>query len=141
MTTTMILAPLFVQVLLTFAVMIGMMVTRTGALQNGTTRFEDIAMREPNWPRQAALYGNSFSNQFELPVLFYVLTILAMMTRHADVLFVVLAWIFVLFRVLQAFVHVTSNNVRFRGGWYGIAAIVLLIMWLIFIVKILLGLP
>jgi len=141
MTTTMILAPLFVQVLLTFAVMIGMMVTRTGALQSGTTRFEDIAMREPNWPRQAALYGNSFSNQFELPVLFYVLTILAMMTRHADFLFVVLAWIFVLFRVLQAFVHVTSNNVRFRGGWYGIAAIVLLIMWLIFIVKILLGLP
>ena len=141
MSTTMILAPLFVQVLLTFAVMIGMMVTRTGALQNGTTRFEDIAMREPNWPRQAALYGNSFSNQFELPVLFYVLTILAMMTRHADFLFVVLAWIFVLFRVLQAFVHVTSNNVRFRGGWYGIAAIVLLIMWLIFIVKILLGLP
>ena len=141
MTTTMILAPLFVQVLLTFAVMIGMMVTRTGALQSGTTRFEDIAMREPNWPRQAALYGNSFSNQFELPVLFYVLTILAMMTRHADFLFVVLAWIFVLFRVLQACVHVTSNNVRFRGGWYGIAAIVLLIMWLIFIVKILLGLP
>ena len=141
MSTTMILAPLFVQVLLTFAVMIGMMVTRTGALQSGTTRFEDIAMREPNWPRQAALYGNSFSNQFELPVLFYVLTILAMMTRHADFLFVVLAWIFVLFRVLQAFVHVTSNNVRFRGGWYGIAAIVLLIMWLIFIVKILLGLP
>ena len=141
MTTTMILAPLFVQVLLTFAVMIGMMVTRTGALQSGTTRFEDIAMREPNWPRQAALYGNSFSNQFELPVLFYVLTILAMMTRHADFLFVVLAWIFVLFRILQAFVHVTSNNVRFRGGWYGIAAIVLLVMWLIFIVKILLGLP
>jgi hypothetical protein len=141
MSTATILAPLFVQVLLTFAVMFGMMVFRTSALQGGTTRFEDIAMREPNWPHRAALFGNSFSNQFELPVLFYVLTILAIFTKHADLLFVVLAWIFVLFRILQAVVHITTNNVRFRGGYYGISAVVLVIMWLIFIVKIMLGLP
>lgn len=141
MSTAMILAPLFVQVLLTFAVMTGMMVFRTSALQHGTTRYQDIAMREPNWPHRAALFANSFNNQFELPVLFYVLTILAMATKHADFLFVVLAWIFVLFRALQAFIHVTSNNVQFRGGFYFIAAIVLVIMWLIFIVKIMLGLP
>jgi hypothetical protein len=141
MSTAMILAPLFVQALLTFAVMFGMMAFRTHTLQSGATRFEDIAMREPNWPRQAALCANSFSNQFELPVLFYVLTVLAMFTKHADFLFVVLAWIFVLFRALQAYIHVTSNNVRFRGGYYFIAAMVLVIMWLIFIVKIMLGLP
>lgn len=141
MSTAMILAPLFAQVLLTFAVMTGMMVFRTGALHSGTTRYQDIAMRAPNWPHRAALFANSFNNQFELPVLFYVLTILAMATKHADFLFVVLAWVFVLFRALQAFIHVTSNNVQFRGGFYFIAAIVLVIMWLIFIVKIMLGLP
>jgi hypothetical protein len=141
MTIPMILAPLFVQVLLTFAVMLGMMYCRTSALQRREVRLEQIALREPNWPLRATQFANAFSNQFELPVLFYVLTILAMMTRHADVLFVVLAWIFVAFRILQAFVHVTSNNVRYRGAFYGVSAIVLLIMWLIFIVKILLGLP
>ena len=141
MTIPMILAPLFVQVLLTFATMLGMMFFRTTALQRGETRLESIALREPNWPLRATLFANSFSNQFELPVLFYVLTILAMITRRADLLFVVLAWVFVLFRVLQAAVHVTSNNVSFRGAFYGIGAIVLLIMWLIFIVKIMLGLP
>ncbi len=141
MTIPMILAPLFVQVLLTFAMMLGMMYCRTGALRRGETRLEQIALREPNWPLRATQFGNAFSNQFELPVLFYVLTILAMMTRHADVLFVVMAWIFVAFRVLQAAVHVSSNNVRYRGAFYGISAIVLLIMWLIFIVKLLLGLP
>jgi hypothetical protein len=141
MTIPMILAPLFVQVLLTFGVMLGMMVCRTTALQRGEARFESIALREPNWPPRAMQFGNAFSNQFELPVLFYVLTILAMMTRHADVLFVTMAWIFVVFRVAQALVHVTSNTVRIRGAFYGIGAIVLLIMWLIFIVKIMLGLP
>jgi hypothetical protein len=110
-------------------------------LMSGATRLESIAMREPNWPRQATLFANCFGNQFELPVLFYVLTILSMMTRHADLLFVLLAWVFVAMRVLQALVHVTSNDVRFRGGFYGAGAVVLLVMWLIFIVKIMLGLP
>jgi hypothetical protein len=136
-----ILAPLFVQVLLTFAMMLGMMVCRGTALMSGETRPESIAMREPNWPRQATLFANCFGNQFELPVLFYVLTILAMVTKHADLLFVLLAWIFVAMRVLQALVHVTTNDVRFRGGFYGVGAIILLVMWLIFIVKIMLGLP
>jgi hypothetical protein len=136
-----ILAPLFVQVLLTLAIMLGMMVFRGKALMSGETRMESIAMREPNWPRQATLCANCFGNQFELPVLFYVLTILAMMTRHADLLFVLLAWVFVAMRVLQALMHVTSNDVRFRGGFYGVGAIVLLVMWLIFIAKIMLGLP
>ena len=141
MSIPMILAPLFVQVLLTFAVMIGMMVFRTKALQSGETRFQDIAMREQRWPHQAALFANCFGNQFELPVLFYVLTILAMITKQADLLFVIMAWIFVVFRILQAFVHVTGNDVRFRGGYYFVAAMALLIMWLIFIVKIMLELP
>ena len=141
MTLPMILAPLFVQVLLTFGVMLGMVYFRTGPLQRGEVRYDDIALRQPNWPPRAAQFGNSFSNQFELPVLFYVLTVLAIITRHADLLFVVMAWIFVLFRVLQAIIHVTNNKVPLRGAFYGIGALVLLIMWLIFIVRIMLGLP
>ena len=141
MSIPMILAPLFVQVLLTFAMMLGMMVCRTGALQRGEARIEMIANREPNWPPRATKFGNAFSNQFELPVLFYVLTILAMATKHADLLFVLLAWVFVTLRILQALVHVTNNNVPYRGAFYGAAALVLLIMWIVFIVRIMLGLP
>ena len=83
--------------------------------------------------------ANSFSNQFELPVLFYVLTILEWVTRHAGVLFIWLAWIFVIFRVLQAYVHATNNNVRLRGAFYSVAAVALMIMWAIYIVQVLIG--
>jgi hypothetical protein len=136
-----ILLPLFVEVLLTFVLMLGMMYLRTGSLTRGETRLEDIAMREPNWPTRANQFAYAFGNQFELPVLFYVLTILSVITRHADLIFVVLAWVFVILRILQAGVHVTGNNVRWRGGFYGLGALVLLVMWLIFIVRILAGLP
>jgi hypothetical protein len=54
---------------------------------------------------------------------------------------VILAWIFVVMRILQAGVHVTNNNVRVRGGFYGVGAIVLFIMWIIYIVRIVLVLP
>jgi hypothetical protein len=136
-----VLLPLFVEVLLTFGVMFGMMYYRTSSLQRGETRLKDIALREPNWPVRATQFAYAFSNQFELPVLFYVLTILSIITHHADMVFVVLAWIFVIFRVLQALVHVTNNNVRMRGAFYGIGALVLVAMWVIFMVRILIGLP
>jgi len=136
-----VLLPLFVEVLLTFGVMFGMMYFRTSTLIRGETRFEDISLREPNWPRRATQFGYAFANQFELPVLFYVLTILVIITHHADLLFVLLAWIFVLMRVLQAVVHVTNNNVRMRGAYYGVGALILFIMWIIYIVRIVLALP
>ena len=134
-----VLLPLFVEVLLTFGVMFGMMYHRTSSLQRGETRLPDIALREPNWPTRATQFAYAFSNQFELPVLFYVLTILEIVTRNADLVFVVLAWIFVVTRVLQATIHVTNNDVRLRGAFYGVGAIVLVIMWVIYIVRILLA--
>ena len=68
-----------------------------------------------------------------------MLTILEWVTRHAGVLFVWLAWIFVIFRVLQAYVHVTNNKVRLRGAFFSVAAVVLMIMWAIYIVQVLIG--
>ena len=132
-----VLLPLFVEVLLTFALWIGMAALRTRDLGPGGVRPESIALREPNWSKRTLQVAYSFANQFELPVLFYVLTILAYVTHKAGVAFVILAWIFVIFRLLHAYIHTTSNVVRARGALYGIAAFALLINWVIYIVAVL----
>ena len=137
MTVQMILLPLFVEVILTFVLLFTMAPLRTRDFASGAVRPEDIALREQKWPKRTTQFANAFSNQFELPVLFYVLTILEYVTHLAGIVFVVLAWIFVIFRVLHAYVHVTSNIVRVRGALYGIAAFVLMVMWAIFIVEVL----
>jgi hypothetical protein len=134
-----VLLPLFVEVALTFGLLIWMGPLRRNDLASGVVKPRDIALRQPNWSTHTAQVANSFSNQFELPILFYVLTILEWVTRHAGVLFVSLAWIFVIFRLLHAYVHVTSNVVRLRGAMFGIAALVLIIMWAIYIVQVLTG--
>jgi hypothetical protein len=141
MSYQMILAPLFVQVLLTLVLMFLMAARRASAIRGGHVRESEIALREPNWPPRALQATYSYSNQFEMPVLFYVLTILAIITRHADLAFVLLAWVFVTLRVLQALVHVTSNRIRYRGFFFGAGAIVLTIMWVVFIIRIMLALP
>jgi hypothetical protein len=137
MSVQMILLPLFVEVLLTFLLWTWMAGLRFRDLGSGGVRPEDIALREPNWSKVTMQAANSFANQFELPVLFYVLTILAYVTHKAGIVFVVLAWIFVIFRLLHAGVHTTNNVVRLRGGLYGVAAFALLINWLVYIVVIL----
>ena len=137
MSVQMILLPLFVEVILTLVLWSWMAMLRTRDFNSGAVRPDNIALREPNWPKRTTQLANAFANQFELPVLFYVLTILEYVTHLAGIVFVVLAWVFVVFRLLHAYVHVTSNIVRLRGALYGVGAFVLIIMWVIYIVEVL----
>jgi hypothetical protein len=134
-----VLLPLFVEVALTFVLLYWMAYQRTSALNAGEIEPRNVALREPNWPQRMTQVANAFQNQLELPVLFYVLTILSLMTRHADLLFVLLAWVLVVCRVVHAYIHVTSNDIRRRGLAFGVGVLVLTIMWAIFMIRILLG--
>ena len=132
-----VLLPLFVLVLLTFVLGFWAAYLRVQAVRSGEVKPRDIALREPNWPPHVLKIANAFHNQLELPLLFYVLTILAWITKQADLLFVVLAWIFVVLRLLHAAVHVTSNHLGKRAMLFIAGAAVLVVMWLIFALRIL----
>jgi hypothetical protein len=135
-----ILLPVFVQVALTFALMFWMGSVRVAAISRGQVKVRDMALGQPVWPERETQIANCYHNQFQLPVLFYVLVALALFTRKADLLFVALSWAFVLLRLAHAFVHVTSNRVPTRFRWFLAGALVLLLMWIVFAARILLGL-
>jgi hypothetical protein len=135
-----ILAPVFVLVLLTFGLMVWMGMARGGALKRGETRIADVALGQPNWPPQVQQISNNYISQFQVPVLFYVLVALAMITRHADFVFVIMSWLFVLMRLVHSYIHTTSNYVRHRFNAFLIGCLILLAMWIIFAVRIMLGL-
>ena len=101
----------------------------------------DVALGQSNWPARVQQIANCYANQFQLPVLFYVLTILVVITHHADFIFVVMAWLFVLSRIVHAYIHTGSNFVRHRFNAFALGAVFLLAMWIIFAVRRLLGLP
>jgi hypothetical protein len=134
----MVLLPVFVLVGLTFALLLGMATMRTRALKGGEAKMKDVALGEPNWPTRAAQIGNCFSNQFEIPLLFYILIAIALPLRRADLVIVMLSWVFVVTRFVHAGIFVTSNDLRQRGPAWFAGVLVLFAMWLYFALKLLL---
>ncbi|CAH1674266.1 MAPEG family protein [Chelatococcus asaccharovorans] len=137
MTVPMVLLPVFVLVALAFALLLSLAPIRAAALRSGKVDVAAVALDDRQWHGRARQFGNAFKNQFEVPVLFYALVAFALITRQADFLFVVMSWIFVATRLVHAFIHVTSNNVRVRGPAFGFGVMVLVVMWIIFAVRIL----
>jgi hypothetical protein len=140
MSVASILLPVFVQVALTFILLMRLGSGRLRTLSAGKTKVRDIALGESNWPADVTQVGNCFNNQFQLPMLFYVLVVLAPFLHKADLLFVIMSWIFVISRIVHAGVHITSNNVNQRFAAYTVGMVVLLLMWAILAVRILFGL-
>ncbi|HLJ01061.1 MAG TPA: MAPEG family protein [Bradyrhizobium sp.] len=138
MSAQMVLLPVFALIGLTFALLIAMANARRNALVNRETKIKDIALGQPNWPVRVTQIGNCFKNQFELPVLFYVLIALALPLRHADLVIVVLSWVFVVARFAHAGVFVTSNDINRRFLAWLAGVLVLLAMWVYFASRILL---
>ena len=138
MSVQMVLLPVFVLIGLTFVLLFWTASARTRAVTGREVSIKDIALRQPNWPARVTQIGNCFSNQFELPVLFYILIALALPLRHADFVIVLLSWVFVITRFAHAGIFVTSNDVRQRSlAWFA-GVVVLFAMWVYFALKILL---
>ena len=138
MSIQMVLLPVFVLMGLTFALLLWMVGARRGALVGGETKIRDIALGQPNWPQRVTQVGNCYANQFELPLLFYVLIALALPLRHADLFVVLMSWVFVVTRFVHAGVFVTSNDLGRRSMAWLASALVLLAMWIYFALRILL---
>jgi hypothetical protein len=139
MSTAAVLAPVFAQVLLIALINYGMARLRVGHSRRGDVKMRDIALGQANWPERATQFGNSYSNQFELPVLFFALAAFSLIANKADVWFVVLAWLFVAARYVHAYIHVTSNRVSRRFFAFSVGSVTLYLMWLIFAVRVIAG--
>ena len=71
-------------------------------------------------------------------MLFYALIALALPLRHADLIIVLLSWVFVATRFVHAGIFVSSNDLGQRSSAWLAGVLVLLAMWIYFALKILL---
>ncbi len=134
-----ILYPLFAQVALVFFVLFWMGFARIGAIRKGQVRARDIANREASYPEKCAMISNNFHNQFEFPVMFYLLVPLVMITNQVDIIMVSLAWVYVGLRYVHTYIHTKVRSVTKRFLTFMVSCFVLLIMWLVFAGRIILS--
>jgi hypothetical protein len=129
---TAILYPVFVQIFLTLFVGGLTGFGRVKMVRSGQVHPSQIALDNRNWPDDLRKLGNNYSNQFERPVLFYVLCIIALLVNMADMIAILLAWLFVASRLVHAYIHTTQNRVPRRGlvFFFGAFAVGLLALYL-----------
>lgn len=73
-----------------------------------------LRVSDAGWPTNVLQVQNAYKNQFELPILFYVMIVSSLAFGLADSVMMVLAVLFVLVRYAHAYVHTGSNYVRHR---------------------------
>ena len=130
--------PVLIQAGLTYAIYILVSMRRVGAIKTGQAKPADF--RVPNVePEPSATAIRSLTNQFELPVLFYVCCIIMVMLGAVSTAAMVLAWIFALSRIAHAFVHVTSNRLRFRRPLFVVGFVASAAMWILLAIRLMPG--
>ena len=87
-----------------------------------------VMLSPEGWPKQARAASNNFSNQFEVPVLFYALALLALWLKAVGPVLAVAAVVFVVSRVAHAIAHCGPNDLRFRAPAYFVGVVAVIVM-------------
>jgi len=71
----------------------------------------------------------NFNNQFEIPMLFYVVCTLYISLNIDSLFAVILAWLFVVFRFVHTYIHLTYNHVMHRMLVFVAAFLCVIVLW------------
>ena len=120
--------PLLVQIGLTLVMFILLAVRKSAAVKTGEIDRSKAALDNSAWNKEVVQVSNNIANQFQAPVLFYILVMFFFVTNTVSSLAIWLAWVFVATRVIHAIVHVTSNYIPYRLGSFTLGVLTLLVM-------------
>ena len=133
MSQTAIFGPFFAMMLLTLVVWVYMYIRRIHFLRSHQIQPGDIATPEALariTPPAVSTPSDNLKNLFELPVLFYALSLYLFATSQVDAAHLGAAWVFAAFRALHSAVHCTINVVMVRFYLYLAASLALWLMLL-----------
>ncbi|RVB10181.1 hypothetical protein EN918_36590, partial [Mesorhizobium sp. M7A.F.Ca.CA.004.05.1.1] len=129
MNQTTIFWPVLAHVLLIYIVYCVLGRRRYGAIRSGEAKAGQFKVRSAE-PASSVTVAANLTNQFELPVLFYVLCLTLHLTNGVNYLTLSLMWIFVASRYFHAWIHLTSNNLLLRSRSFFVSAVILLLGWI-----------
>jgi hypothetical protein len=106
--------PVVVQIALTAFIYIRLKNVKVAAVAAGGVDRQKTALHPDAWPDSVIKVNNNLRNQFEAPILFYVVTIILFVLGAVNPVTLGLAWLFVLSRLVHAYIHTGSNIVKYR---------------------------
>ncbi len=123
--------PMFLMVMLTLVIGLIALKTRFSSVTRGEVKLRSYKlMQGTDMPEFVTLTSRCFNNQFEIPLLFYVVCTLYISLGIESVVGVAFAWAFVLFRVAHACIHLSYNSVLHRMLVFWAAFICVMVLWI-----------
>lgn len=87
-------------------------------------------------PAHLQYLSRNYINLLELPILYYVVTIVFYLMHAVDETVINLAWAYLGLRVIHTFIHVTVNYIPARFSVFLLSLLVLLGMWGLLFVRV-----
>lgn len=132
--------PLFAMFVLSLVVMMIMFFDRVHAIKSGALKAGYFKTYNSQVPSERVTKSTRhFANLFEVPVLFYVVTLVGIVLPLDNSAFLALAWAYVACRGLHAIIHIGRNKLLYRMSAYGISWLILILMWILILIKLLSG--
>ena len=129
--------PVFGQVALTFMIWVWLYVTRLSTMARD--RIDPQALADESGYlllRKVAGPSDNFENLFELPVLFFALGAMILLSGKADASFGIWMWGFVGLRAIHSIIHCTYNRITHRFTAYFLSSLILWGLWIRLFLKI-----
>ena len=128
--------PMLAMVIVTLMVWLRMYAERLGQMKRERIHPQAVASSAQMYSRLAdTRAADNFRNLFELPVLFYAALLFAQTTAVNSFTLQVLAWGFVLARVVHSVIHCSYNRVMHRFTAYVAGGVLLWAMWAVLLVN------
>ena len=140
MNPDLIFIPVLIQLLLSLFVFIRLGQVKEQAVKRGEVDQTRRALHDDAWPDYVLKVNNNIRNQFETPVLFYILVICLWTLDAASLTAQLLALVYALLRLAHASVHLGSNIVKIRKRLFQASVVTLFLLSGLLLLAIL-GIP
>ncbi|WDE05666.1 MAPEG family protein [Thalassomonas viridans] len=128
MQNNLIFLPVLVNIAIVFVLYIRLAKTKAQAIKEGQVDQARRALHDDAWPDSVRKINNCIRNQFELPVLFYVLIFILWAMGFTNIYVQLVAWAFVFSRIVHAVIHTGSNYVPHRKKVFTLGCILLILL-------------
>ena len=136
MDNSLIVYPAFSMVCLTFILYIKNRLDVGTAIKEKKLELKYVKLYNIDPPDYVDLSRQTLKNQFESPILFYVLVCMLFVNDNLTNLDLVLAWIYAISRYLHAYVRLSRNYIPHRALLFTLGLVILLVSWISFLTKL-----
>ena len=128
MNRDLVLLPLLLQAFTTLVAYSLLRIRRDKASAAGQVNEQRRALHDDAWPEHVLQINNNIRNQFELPTLFYVLSLVLWCIDFVGPFVLTIATLFSLSRMVHLYIHTGSNYVphRRRAFTFGLGMVTIM---------------